>query len=49
MRRPLVVFCFILLFASALYAETPPTLSVPADSPRWDLQGEAKATEFQGS
>ena len=25
-----------------------PTLSVPPDSPRWDLQGEAKTTEFQG-
>jgi hypothetical protein len=27
---------------------TPQTLSVPADSPRWDLQDEAKATEYQG-
>ncbi len=48
MHRPLAVFGFALLFASALYAETPPTLSFPPDSPRWDLQGEAKATEFQG-
>jgi len=24
------------------------TLSVPADSPRWDLQGQAKVTEYQG-
>lgn len=48
MRRPLTVLGFALLFASALYAETPPTQSFPADSPRWDLQGEAKATEFQG-
>ena len=48
MRRPLTVFCFGLLCASALAAETPPTLSFPPDSPRWDLQGEAKATEFQG-
>src|SRR5271167_2930460 len=24
------------------------TLSVPADSPRWDLQGQAKAAEYQG-
>jgi hypothetical protein len=24
------------------------TLSVPADSPRWDLEGQAKAVEYQG-
>ena len=28
--------------------QTPQTLSVPADSPRWDLQGEAKVAEYQG-
>jgi hypothetical protein len=27
---------------------TPQTLSIPADSPRWDLQGEAKVTEYLG-
>jgi hypothetical protein len=26
----------------------PPALSVPADSPRWDLQGQAKVAEYQG-
>jgi hypothetical protein len=34
-----------------LLAATPmsgQTLSVPADSPRWELEGEAKATEYQG-
>jgi hypothetical protein len=29
-------------------SQTPQTLSVPADSPRWDLQGQAKAAEYQG-
>jgi len=29
-------------------AQTPQTLSVPPDSPRWDLEGQAKATEYQG-
>ena len=24
------------------------TLSIPSDSPRWDMQGQAKATEYQG-
>ena len=28
--------------------EMPQALSVPADSPRWDLEGQAKATEYQG-
>jgi hypothetical protein len=41
-----------LLFASAAYSQTSPqtpqTLSVPPDSPRWDLQGEAKTAEYQG-
>ena len=36
------------LFESAAHSQTPQTLAVPADSPRWDLQGQAKATEYQG-
>jgi hypothetical protein len=39
------------LFESAAHsqtAQTSQTLSVPADSPRWDLQGQAKAAEYQG-
>ena len=27
---------------------TPRTLSIPADSPRWNLEGQAKAAEYQG-
>jgi hypothetical protein len=27
---------------------TPQNLSVPADSPRWDLEGQAKAADYQG-
>jgi hypothetical protein len=34
--------------ASAADSQTPRTLSFPADSPRWDLQGRAKAAEYQG-
>jgi hypothetical protein len=40
--------CFALLFASVAYSQSSQTLSVPADSPRWDLQGQAKVTEYQG-
>jgi hypothetical protein len=36
-----------LLLASAAHSQTPQTLSIPPDSPRWDLQGQAKATEYQ--
>ncbi|HEV2913003.1 MAG TPA: hypothetical protein VGX92_06780 [Pyrinomonadaceae bacterium] len=34
--------------AAAAHAQTPQTLSVPADSPRWELQGQARAAEYQG-
>jgi hypothetical protein len=37
-----------LLFASVARADAPPTLSVPPDSPRWELEGRASATEYQG-
>jgi hypothetical protein len=33
---------------AAARAETPQTLSVPPDSARWELEGQAKATEYQG-
>ena len=33
---------------TAARAETPQTLSVPPDSARWELEGQAKATEYQG-
>jgi len=34
--------------ASATDSQTPETLSLPTESPRWDLQGQAKAVEYQG-
>jgi hypothetical protein len=37
-----------LMFGSLVHAQPSPTLSLPPDSPRWQRQGEAKATEFQG-
>src|SRR5215467_2277589 len=41
--------CFLwLLFSAAVQAQTPQSLSFPADSPRWDLQGQAKVAEYQG-
>jgi hypothetical protein len=40
--------CLALLFASVAYSQSSQTLAVPPDSPRWDLQGQAKAAEYQG-
>jgi hypothetical protein len=37
-----------LFFGSAAGAQSPKALSVPADSPRWDLQGKAQASDYQG-
>ena len=46
--RNLAVCALTILCVSTAHAQTPQTLSVPADSPRWDLQGQARVTEFQG-
>jgi hypothetical protein len=35
-------------FQTVQTVQTPQTLSIPADSPRWELEGQAKATEYQG-
>jgi len=44
----LAPLALIVLIKSFTYAQVPQTLSVPPDSPRWDLQGEAKVAEYQG-
>ena len=36
------------LLAGSLAAQTPQTLTVPPDSPRWELEGEARPAEYQG-
>jgi hypothetical protein len=54
MVRYLALGVLAFLFASAAHSQTPATqptpetLSIPPDSPRWDLQGNAKVTEHQG-
>jgi hypothetical protein len=37
-----------LVFGSLVDAQPSQTLSVPPDSPRWELEGQAKAAEYQG-
>lgn len=44
----LALFSLILLFEFAAHSQAQQTLSVPPDSPRWDLQGQAKTAEYQG-
>jgi hypothetical protein len=46
--RHLALCVLALLFATAARSQVPQPLSVPADSPRWELQGQARATEYQG-
>ena len=46
MRRHLAFCAFALLFAGALQAQQ--KIAIPADSPRWDLQGQVKVVEYQG-
>jgi hypothetical protein len=38
----------VFLLASAAHSQAQQVLSLPPDSPRWDLQGEAKPAEYQG-
>ena len=38
----------VLQFGSFAHAQPPQTLSIPPDSPRWEFEGQAKATEYQG-
>jgi hypothetical protein len=42
------LYVSVALTATAADSQTPQTLSVPADSPRWELEGQAKAAEYQG-
>lgn len=45
MLRPLALCLWVLLTAPTSQA---PALAVPPDSPRWQLEGQAKATEYLG-
>jgi hypothetical protein len=48
-RRPLLIAIATgLLLAATAISGRSQTLSVPPDSPRWDLQGQAKVAEYQG-
>lgn len=38
----------VLLFSSLGHTQSSQTLSIPSDSPRWELEGQAKVTEYLG-
>src|SRR5262249_449669 len=48
MGRHLPLCALLLLFASAARSEAPRPLTVPPDSPRWDLQEQARVADYQG-
>lgn len=48
MLRSLALCAFGVLLVSTARAQAPQTLSVPADSPRWELQGQAKVATSHG-
>jgi len=48
MLRQLALLVFALLSITCARAQTPQSLAVPPDSPRWELQDQAKVTEYQG-
>ena len=46
--RFLITLCMaIVLFSAPLFAQSDP-IPIPADSPRWDLQGQASVVEHGG-
>ena len=47
MNRQLVL-CVLPLLVAAAHSQTPQTISLPPDSPRLDLQAEAKVTDYLG-
>jgi len=47
LRHP-ALYSLVLLLTSTSFSQIPQPLSVPPDSPRWAVEGEAKATEYQG-
>ena len=48
MPRAGSIASIVLLTAPFAFSQASTTLSLPPDSPRWDLEGEAKPAEYQG-
>src|SRR5215470_17280006 len=48
MLRHLASVALILVVDATTYTRSPQILSVPPDSPRWNLQGQARSAEYKG-
>jgi hypothetical protein len=48
MLRHVALCAAVLLLRSTVHSQTLKTISVPADSTRWDLEGQAGVVEYQG-
>jgi hypothetical protein len=48
MRRNIAVCALALVFQLSAHSQTPQTIAVPADSPRWNLDGQARVADYQG-
>jgi hypothetical protein len=47
-KRVVIVVAAVLLLGSPGRAQAPQALSIPPESPRWELEGQTKATEYLG-
>ena len=47
-RRVVIVVAAVLLLGSPVHAQPSQALAVPPESRRWELEGEARASEYQG-
>jgi hypothetical protein len=48
LRRHFLCTLALFIAACAAHSQTPQTLAVPPDSPRWEFDGQAKPTEYLG-
>src|SRR5215469_7829362 len=48
MLRTFLLCALTVLFVQAGHVQAPETLSVPPDSARWELEGQAKVADYQG-
>ncbi len=47
-RRAVIAVAAVLLLRCAVHAQPSQALAIPPDSPRWELEGQAKAADYQG-
>ena len=48
LKKLVTALAVVLILCSLVHAQSSQTPSIPPDSPRWALEGQARATEYQG-